>query len=310
MNKRIFRIISIMFLALFSISCSSMTIKHSLGLLEGKIFFTSDDNGNPEVFSIDPNTKITSQITNNTANDYSPFYIASTNKLGFISDLEDGLNIWQMDLNGENMINITKGKNLSFYNASWSTDGKYIVTDMIEPCDPDSAYCNPDIFIMKSDGSDRINLTNTPSVTEWAPSFSPDGKKIVFVSEKDGDLEICVMDKDGSHLTQLTQNEAFDYMPRWSPDGSHIAFVSDRDGGDWDIFIMKSDGGSPRLITTNNGGNDFDPNWSPDGKWIIYVSDQDGDTEIVMTDLFGKNQKRFTYNNATDHYPVWVVNEE
>jgi TolB protein len=85
---------------------------------------------------------------------------------------------------------------------------------------------------MNADGSGgQTRLTRMIDTGAYAssPSWSPDGGKIAFESDRDGsDSEIYVMNADGSDVTQLTNNNASDGSPSWSPDGERIAFVSDR----------------------------------------------------------------------------------
>ena len=85
--------------------------------------------------------------------------------------------------------------------------------------------------------------------------------RIAFVSDRDGNVEIYVMDADGSNLTNLTNNPAYDWLPVWSPDGSRIAFVSDRDGN-WEIYVVDADGSNLTNLT-NNPADDLLPAWSP-----------------------------------------------
>ena len=85
--------------------------------------------------------------------------------------------------------------------------------------------------------------------------------KIAFASERDGNLEIYIMDPDGSNQVRLTNNDSADAVPRWSPDGSKIAFQSDR-GGNYEIYVMDPDG-SNQVRLTDNDSNDGYPSWSP-----------------------------------------------
>ena len=110
---------------------------------------------------------------------------------------------------------------------------------------------------MNADGSGQTRLTNGQN---YDLSWSPDGKKIAFVSNRDKNWEIYAMNADGGRQVNLTRDPAQDWWPWWSPDGSHIAFVSDRDG-DWDIYVMNADGsGTSRL--THNSADDVHPSWA------------------------------------------------
>jgi TolB protein len=90
---------------------------------------------------------------------------------------------------------------------------------------------------MNSDGSNQTNISNNPTYNV-SPSWSPDGKKIVFVSKRDGNREIYIMNSDGSNQTNISNNPSFDIAPSWSPDGKKITFTSSRNGN-WEIYSIK-----------------------------------------------------------------------
>ena len=101
------------------------------------------------------------------------------------------------------------------------------------------------------------------------PAWSPDGRKLAFVSRRDGNSEIYVMNADGSEQGNLTQHPASDSHPSWSPDGRKLAFVSRRDGNS-EIYVMNADGSGLRNVT-RAPSDDLDPAWSPDGRAIAFV---------------------------------------
>lgn len=90
---------------------------------------------------------------------------------------------------------------------------------------------------------------------------------LAFVSERDGNPEIYVMNVDRTGLLRLTDHAGYDGEPAWSPDGSRIAFVSDRAGGQ-DIYVMDADGSN--VVRRTDEGLNAAPAWSPDGKTIVF----------------------------------------
>jgi serine/threonine protein kinase len=113
---------------------------------------------------------------------------------------------------------------------------------------------------------------------QWDPSYSPDGSRIAFGSNRAGFKEVWVGDSEGRGAVQLTRFESDSGSPRWSPDGSWIAFDS-RPNGNADIFVIRPDGGTPRRITTY-AGEDVEPSWSRDGRWIYFMSMRSGEQQI------------------------------
>jgi hypothetical protein len=130
--------------------------------------------------------------------------------------------------------------------------------------------------------------------------------RLAFASSRDssgGNLDIYVMNADGSGLGRLTNNAADDNCPAWSPDGSKIAFDSDRDG-DFEIYVMNADGSSPTRLT-HSPGVDYDPAWSPDGSKIVFYSSRDGNDEIYVMNADGSSPTRLTHSPGLDWKPAW-----
>ncbi len=83
------------------------------------------------------------------------------------------------------------------------------------------------------------------------PSFSPDGSKVLFADDRDGDLEIYVVNADGTGMRALTDNDTRDFFPSWSPDGSTIVFTSNRDGA-MALYVMDADGANQRRLVVED----------------------------------------------------------
>jgi CSLREA domain-containing protein len=159
---------------------------------------------------------------------------------------------------------------------------------------------NPDgdfeIFSMNPDGSGLKQLTKN-TVTDSNPSYSPDGKKIVFDRTQNGsaDPDVVVMNSDGTGQKNITNNPAQDETASFSPDGRKILFVSDRKGNN-DVFAMNSDGTGLAPLTTDPA-SDRDPTFSPTGDKIAFSSARGGDSEVFVMSPDGTQQTPLTAND-------------
>jgi len=171
---------------------------------------------------------------------------------------------------------------------------------------------------MNQDGSNQERLTHNEA-SDGGPAWSPDGKKIAFSSEREGHVEIYVMDPDGSNPQRLTRTLTGgkdSAGPNWSPDGKRIVFASnrDRDISDqaenrelYDIYAMDSDGSNVTRLTYSGGFGSDNPDWSPDGNQIAIDSrpDPNANREIYLMGADGSNVRRLTNTRFESSHAVW-----
>ena len=166
-----------------------------------------------------------------------------------------------------------------------------------------------DIFEADPDGSNLKRLTDVPGY-DAEGSYSPDGSRIVFTSQRDGDLEVYVMDADGANPRRITKAKGYDGGPFFSPDGRTILYRGDRrnDGEmNLQLRIVNADGTDDRAITDNAVFN-WCPYWYPDGRSFIYTrADHRGrpNYDLYMMKVDGGDPIRITFNAAFDGLPVF-----
>ena len=126
------------------------------------------------------------------------------------------------------------------------------------------------LFIAASDGSNEHPLLAAPD-TDYDAVFAPDGRSIVFTSERSGSADLFRVNPDGSGLMQLTADAAYDDQAAFSPDSKQLVFVSTRNGGIANLWTMDLATRRTKALTMGKEG-DFRPSWSPDGKRIAFSS--------------------------------------
>ncbi len=183
-----------------------------------------------------------------------------------------------------------------------------------------------DIYTANRDGTGLRRLTNYNVYTAEGV-LSPDGRRIVFTSLKDGDLDIYTMNVDGSDVRRLTRTPGYDGGPWWSPDGSKIVYrawhppdsagLADYRGllaqrmvrpSRMELWVMNADGSEQRQITSLGGAN-FGPSWTPDGRRIVFSSNHKSprsrNFELYLVNLDGTGLEQITNHEEFDGFPMF-----
>src|SRR5579884_737122 len=243
----------------------------------------------------------------------------------------------------------------------WMRDGKRLLFSSTHEDSPDCppkpdysqgyvwpVYPTYRIYTVRPDGSDLRPIFPRTLKPGEKPGYnaesvvSPNGKKIVFTSDRGGDLDIWVMDSDGRNARQLTHTLGYDGGPWWSPNGEQICFrayhprtpaqIADYKAllkqhlvrpTTLDLYVMNADGSNVRRITNDSAANiaNFAPSWMPDGTALVFASNRDDPGrrkfEVYKINLDGAGLERLTYGGQFDGFPnfspdgkrfVWASN--
>ncbi|CAN5844071.1 hypothetical protein BH20ACI4_BH20ACI4_18690 [soil metagenome] len=191
-----------------------------------------------------------------------------------------------------------------------------------------AVYPDYDIYTATPDGKNIKKLTDTPGYDAEA-TVSPDGKKIIFTSERDGDLELYSMDTNGKNVKRLTFEPGYDGGAFFSPDSKMIVYrgshptdpkLIERDKQllkehlivptVFEVWVMNADGSNKRQVTKLNAGS-FAPFFTPDGKKIIFCTnyfatdERKRNFDLAMINVDGTGLERITYNETFDGFPMF-----
>ncbi len=259
-----------------------------------KIVFVSDRNGNPEIYTMNPDGSNQVRLTVSPFIDGGPTWSSDSQKIAFYTERDGNYEIYSMSVDGTNLINLTNNP-WDDENPDWSPDMTKIVYDSIR----DGNY---EIYLMNADGSNQTRLTDNPDY-DGIPRWSPDGKYIAFTSIRNGNMDIYVMNSDGSNQIALTDHPADDISTVWSPDGKRIAFDTNRDG-EWQLYTISTDGTNLTRITYDVPYYGF-ADWSDDGEKFVFLYDNGQTYDIHSMDAEGKNISTLVSLASNDYDPRW-----
>jgi len=167
---------------------------------------------------------------------------------------------------------------------SWTPDGTHLVFHSRRKDAKQHGVASRNIWMVAADGSDERQVTKGIK-DEYHPVLSPDGKKLLFVSELNGSRDIWIADPDGQNAVPLTDDPGTEDQPAWSPDGRQIVYSAfPKEGGSFDLWLMYADGSGRRRLTTTPA-NEIFPAWHPSGETIAYVTDVNGNFDIYSLDV-------------------------
>ena len=255
--------------------------------------------------------------------------------------------IYRMNIDGSNVQMVSNGEGRTTCSYFFK-DGKRVLYSSTFggkrecPPEPDRSqgyvwpvYWDYDIYTATPDGKDIKNLTHSPGYDAEA-TISPDGKKIVFTSERDGDLELYSMDIDGTHVKRLTHEVGYDGGAYFSPDSKMIVYRGSHPKTPeeikrykdllaqhlivptiFEVWVMNADGSNKRQVTSLNVAS-FASFFMPDGKRIIFCTNyfdpdrnkphRQPNFDLAIVNIDGTGLERVTYNDSFDGFPMFSPN--
>jgi Tol biopolymer transport system component len=227
------------------------------------------------------------QLTNNNNLNVSPVWTPDGRNLLFVSNQDGSRDIYQLPLNASSEpsgppVRLTTG--LNAHTISISKDGKKLAYSVF-------TY-TANIWSIRIPKGEAISISEAQPVTEGNQAIegigvSPDGKWLVFDSNRSGNQDIYKMPIGGGELEKLTTHPSDDFLPSWSPDGKEIVFYSFRNGNR-DIYLMTADGRSIQQLTDDLAQERY-PDWSPNGNQLVFYSDKTGRQELYVISRESKN---------------------
>lgn len=272
-----------------------------------QIAFVRSRNNQADIFVMNADGSGLRRLTHNRYNDYHPVWSPDGSKIAFQTDRNGGpgprdfnVELYVMTADGRNETRLTNDAN-SDRDMQWSPDGSKLA---FESNGGGFQVFSDEIWVINADGTGATHLTpggrpdpsSGPEPSDANPSWSPDGGKIAFETERiSSSGDIFAMNPDGTNPTNLTADTAGPAgLPLWSPDGSKIAFIGNG------INVMNPDGSGKTLITSRSFGEDQGV-WSPAGSHLAF--EDEGEIYVVAAD--GSRLSRLTVNGVHDADLDW-----
>lgn len=172
------------------------------------------------------------RLTDTPADEREPVWSPDGAHVAFVSDQDGQRDIYVMDVDGNNRLNLTRSRAEDF-SPAWSPDGARIafVTDRTR---------NYEIFLMDALTGDSVRNISLNRAEEWSPAWSPDGEHLTFISDETGSYQVYLLTLAHRRIRNLSRYNSSDFSPVWSPDGRQIAFVSNRSGFQ-QIYLLNID---------------------------------------------------------------------
>lgn len=267
------------------------TLEPETAVLTGRMLFTSEHDGNAEIYVMNADGTNPVRLTNHLAEDGQATWSPDGQQIAFVSNRDGNEEIYIMSADGTNVTRLTYSLARD-YAPDWSPDGQYIAFRSNRAGNWENE--NWEIYLIDKNGANTEQVTNAPN-NVGGFSWSPDGQKIIYAAGTYDSQMIFIIDLETNEETELQAG----YAPHWSPDGQYVLF-----GSNQQLFIMSIDGTNTRQLTHNDCWN-YNLLWSPDGKYAAFASDCGDGIDIFVMSVDGQQEMQLTFTPDEDYVTDW-----
>jgi TolB protein len=266
-----------------------------LGDNSGRLVFHSDRSGALEVYLMNFPSGEIQRLTNFGA--FEPSWDANCESLVFASGRIDpnSFELYVMNLQSMDQEILFSNQPADDWAPAWSPQEDVIAFQTNE-----GGRIN--VCLSEANGTRLGCLPG--SATYAVPSWSPDGERLLVVSDRDGPYNIYSIDRqDFEDVEQITDNSYEDMHPHYSPSGEFIAFSSKRDDRQYDLYLINADGSDERRLTSS-AGSELTPRWV-DEEHLLFAFEEDGNWDIYVINPDGTGRTSIIASDALDKWPNW-----
>lgn len=267
------------------------------GIATASFAYVSDANGLRDVYVMNIDGSNNRQLTDNGSVNVYPYWTRSGQGLLYTTYYRRGKpQLYYYEL-------------ISGYNKAFRTEAS-LSMDAVESPDgkltafvQDDGQGNTHLWLYDKKTRQVKQLNFGYGLTS-SPSWSPDGKQIVYVNDRSGSPQLYILSLQGGEPRRLTFETRYNVSPAWSPKGNEIAFVSRTDGR-LNLYLIDTQGANLVQLTRNAGDNE-DPGWSPGGDYLIYSSNRAGNYDLYLMGAGGHFEYRLTRSKSNEMQPSWA----
>ncbi len=267
------------------------------GAFDTRLAYISNATGSKELYVMDYDGHGSKKLTSLRSICLSPAWFRDGKQLAFTSFWKKNPGIYMVDMQRTTHLKrLLSGFSPLCSGAAWSSDGKWLAFSA-------SLNGNSEIFRMPFGGKTRPQRMTRNWSIDVSPSWSPNGKQLVFVSDRAGRPDLYIMKIGKNKAKRLTFEGSYNADPDWSPRGDQIVYISRVDGF-FQVFRIRPDG-TERTQLTTGAGDHLTPVWSPDGRLIAFSSNQKGSYDLYVIRIDGSGRRRLTWDHHDESDPAW-----